>query len=349
MRDGSPHIPHLVVSAATVTVTALGFIGFALLLWTTSDFLLLLFVGALFAILMNGIATALAPALGNRYGMALALGLLLLLGATSFLFWALAPNIGTQVAELQRRIPEAFERLTAYFNRLEWVQQLLQAAPAKSQLMDSRANVFERITGVLSTTLSALTSAVFVLFFGLFLAASPQKYQAGFLHLLPHSRRARAAQILTSVADTLWWWLLAQFASMLVVGLLTWAGLWALNIPLALTLALIASLLTFVPNIGPILSAIPAVLLALLQSPSAAMWVAVLYMGIQTVESYLITPVFQQRAISLPPALLIAAQVLMGVLAGPIGLLVATPLTAVVVVLVKELYVKGVLHDPLEE
>jgi predicted PurR-regulated permease PerM len=148
---------------------------------------------------------------------------------------------------------------------------------------------------------------------------------------------------LDSVADTLWWWLVAKIASMLVVGALTWIGLVALNVPLAFTLAVIASLLTFIPNIGPVLSAVPAMLLGLLQSPITAVWVALLFIVIQTVESYLITPVFQQRAISLPPALVIAAQVLMGVLSGGLGLIVATPLAAAISVLVKELYMRDVL------
>jgi predicted PurR-regulated permease PerM len=223
----------------------------------------------------------------------------------------------------------------------------MQTSPSSQQSLTSRFDVFGRITGAVSITLSALTSLLLVGFFGLFLSAAPQLYRAGFLHLLPKPSRPRAETVLDKVGGTLWWWLLARFGSMTVVGVLTWIGLLALNVPLAFTLALVAALLTIIPNIGPVLSAIPALLLALLQSPAAALWVGGLYLAIQTVESYLITPIFQQRVVSLPPALVIGAQVLMGVLFGLPGLIVATPLTATLFVLVRELYVKGTLGDSM--
>ena len=125
---------------------------------------------------------------------------------------------------------------------------------------------------------------------------------------------------------------------MSVVGALTFAGLWLLDVLLALTLALLASALTFVPNFGPILSAAPAVLLALEAGLTHAAWVAGLYLAVQTVESYLITPIIQQRTVALPPALTLGTQLVLGVLAGAAGLALATPLTAMGLVLVRELY-----------
>ena len=135
---------------------------------------------------------------------------------------------------------------------------------------------------------------------------------------------------------------------MIIIGVLTAVGLWLLGVPLALTLGLLAALLTFIPNIGPILAVVPAALLALLQSPTRALYVVLLYLGIQTVESYLLTPLMQKRTVSLPPALTIFAQVLMGILVGRIGLVLATPLTAALFVLVKMLYVEDILGDSIE-
>ncbi len=132
---------------------------------------------------------------------------------------------------------------------------------------------------------------------------------------------------------------------MTVVGILTWAGLMILGIPLAFTLAVIAGLLSFVPNIGPILSALPAVLVGLSVSPIMAVYVIGVYVLVQTVESYLITPFIQQRAVAMPPALLLIVQLIMGVWVGVIGIFLATPLTVALMVAVRMLYIEDVLGD----
>ena len=124
---------------------------------------------------------------------------------------------------------------------------------------------------------------------------------------------------------------------------LTTIGLWLLDVPLALVLGLIAALFTFIPNIGPILSAIPAVLFGLTVSPQQALYVGLLYGGIQVVESYLLTPLVQRKTIELPPALTLAAQVLLGVTFGGLGVALAAPLTAVTVVGTRMLYVEDAL------
>jgi predicted PurR-regulated permease PerM len=132
---------------------------------------------------------------------------------------------------------------------------------------------------------------------------------------------------------------------MLVIALLTTAGLWLLSVPLAPILALIAGLLNFIPNFGPIVALVPALLLGLTKGFDTALWVIGLYTGIQLVESYVLTPYIQQRAISMPPALLITTQVILGVMLGFLGLLLATPLTAAAMVLVRRLYIEDFLEQ----
>jgi predicted PurR-regulated permease PerM len=127
---------------------------------------------------------------------------------------------------------------------------------------------------------------------------------------------------------------------MAIVGVMTTLGLWLLNVPLALAFGLIAAALTFVPNIGPVLSVVPPALLALTDGPWTAAYVVALYLAIQTIESYAITPIIQRRTVSLPPALTITAQVALGLLVGPLGVAVATPLTAVATTAVNVLYVE---------
>lgn len=135
---------------------------------------------------------------------------------------------------------------------------------------------------------------------------------------------------------------------MAVVGILTWLGLVLLQVPLAMTLAILAALLSFVPNVGPILSAIPAALVGLAQSPTTALYVVGLYVAVQTIESYLITPLIQREAVLLAPALVLTMQLAFGLLFGFLGLLVATPLTVILVVLVKMLYLEDRLGEKVE-
>jgi predicted PurR-regulated permease PerM len=132
---------------------------------------------------------------------------------------------------------------------------------------------------------------------------------------------------------------------MVLVGVLTTVGLWWLDVPLALTFGLLAAALTFIPNFGPVLSVVPPALLALADDPTRALYVAVLYLAIQTIESYAVTPLIQRRTVSMPPALTIMSQIVLGVLVGAIGVAVATPLTAAAMTMVRMLYVEDLLEQ----
>jgi predicted PurR-regulated permease PerM len=162
--------------------------------------------------------------------------------------------------------------------------------------------------------------------------------------LLPPARRSRAHELLSAIGHTLRWWLFGRAVGMTIVGIATTTGLWLLDVPLALVLGLIAAALDFVPYVGPILAAAPGILVALSGGMSHAIYVALLYLAIQLLEGYVLTPLIEQRSVRLPPALTIGAQVLLGVLVGALGVLFATPLTAALVVLIKGLYVEDTLE-----
>jgi len=172
------------------------------------------------------------------------------------------------------------------------------------------------------------------------LAANPRHYVNGVLRLLPERDRSRGEALARECGATLRRWLLGKLASMVITGVLTGVGLVLLGIPLALVLALLAALLGFIPNFGPILASVPAILLGLSHSPSTAAWVAGLHVVVQAVESYGITPLIQRKMVALPPALTIVAQMTLGVLVGGLGVVLATPLTALGLVLVRRLYVE---------
>ncbi|WP_169516938.1 AI-2E family transporter [Azohydromonas australica] len=329
----------LVAAAIAVFVVVL-----TLLAWQAVRVLLLVFAGVLLAIFLHGLAQGLSRYTGLGEGWALAavtLGLAALAGAGA---WLIAPDVGDQIDQLRQQLPQAAERLTQQLKRWEWGRQILQQARDADQLLGDKDDVLARATGVFSGTLGAMANLFIVLIIGLYLAAEPRLYTEGLVQLTPPRWRQKTGDLLGDLAHTLRWWLIGKLGSMTVVGVLTAVGLWLLDVPLALTLGLLAALLTFIPNIGPILSVVPALLLALLQGPQHALYVALLYLGIQIVESYFLTPMLQRRTVSLPPALTITAQVTMGVWVGGIGLVLATPLTAALLVLVRQLYVGTILQ-----
>src|SRR5690606_9115291 len=161
----------------------------------------------------------------------------------------------------------------------------------------------------------------------------------------PHEQRERVRELCTAIARALRSWFVGRLLSMTVIGIGTGIGLWIAGVPLAVPLGLLAGIASFVPNLGPILSALPGILVGLSASPQTALWALLVYVGVQMLESYLINPFIEQRVVSLPPVLLLAFEMLMGLSAGVIGLFMATPLLVSIVVIGQALYLRDMLED----
>lgn len=331
--------------ALVVTGLVMAALIMLLFLWYAVDVLLLLFAAILLAVFLRGLSDWVSRRSLLREGWALAVVILSLLGILAAGAWLIAPDVAKQADELSESLPRAVEQIRERIGRYEWGRQLLARLPPAEELMPDRADVLARATGVFSTTLGAVANFVIILFVGLYLAISPGLYTRGFIRLVPLGKRHRVSVVLSAVGSALRGWLLGKLITMGIVGVLTTAGLWLLGVPLALTLGLIAFFLAFIPNIGPILSAVPAVAVALMQGPTMALYVVFLYVGVQTVESYLLNPLVYKRTIELPPALTITAQVVLGVLFGGAGVALATPLTAAALVVVRMVYVEDLLGD----
>ncbi|MEQ8852507.1 AI-2E family transporter [Gimesia sp.] len=194
------------------------------------------------------------------------------------------------------------------------------------------------------TTFGLVVNSVLILFVGLFLATAPATYRDGVVILFAPERRERIRQVMNQLGGTLWHWLIGRFGSMLVTGLGAWLVLLLIGVPMAGTLGFLTGLLTFIPNIGAAISFILAILVALPQGTTTAALVIPAYIGLQLLESYVITPLIQKQQVSLPPALLISFQAIMGVLFGFLGAIIASPFLAAVKVIVQELYVKDYLE-----
>ena len=214
----------------------------------------------------------------------------------------------------------------------------------KDQAGSVVGHVTSLLPGFLGSALGVGGDLVVILATAIFLAAAPATYVGGFLRLLPLGWRARGHEVMQDLGSTLQLWFLGQFADMLVVAVLTGTGLFLLGVKLAMTLALIAGLFNFVPYIGALAGAVPAIAVAVAQGPQVAVYTALLYAAVQTLEGNFIAPLIQKRTIDLPPALTILSQTVLGSLFGIMGLILATPLTAAAMTVVRMVYVESVLE-----
>ncbi|MCL4302165.1 MAG: AI-2E family transporter [Anaerolineae bacterium] len=334
----------VLLTAAIVT----GIILLLFLLWYAADVLLLIFASILVAVFLAGLSNALSRYTPLSPGWSLAVVIVILIGLIGLGVWLLAPRLAEQTGQMIQSLTEARQQLELYLARYDWAQRLLAQTPPVDELISRQANIFSRVTGVFSSGLGILTNVAVVVAVGFYLASNPGLYQAGVVRLMPLDKRPRTREVLHVLGYTLRWWLIGRLSVMAINGLLTALGLWLLGVPLAFTLGLLTALLNFIPNIGPILAGIPAVLIALTQGQTQALYVLLLYIVVQSLEGFIFTPLVQQYTVSIPAALIISAQVLLGVLFGPLGVVLAVPLTASALVLIKLLYVEDWLGDSMD-
>lgn len=313
--------------------------------WFATKALLLAFASILVAILLSDASRAFERLLGLTRKGALGVVMLLVLVIFGLAGWLLAPQVVDQTNQLISQIPDSIQRLREYLERHPTFQQISRYLPPPEQMVSSVTSIASQAGGIFSGLLGAIGNALIILFVSVYLAAQPQVYLKGIVKLLPPDKRPRGWAVLNELAETLSLWLRGKLVSMAVVGVATATGLTLLGVPLGLALGLLAGLLDFIPYIGPILAAVPSVLIAFSQSPSLAFYVVLLFIGIQILEGYLLLPLVERKAVSLPPAMTITMQVLMGLAFGLTGIALATPFTAVLTVLVAMLYVEEALGD----
>jgi predicted PurR-regulated permease PerM len=354
------------------------------LLWVGRSVFLVGFFGILIGIVLSAGVDRLQRFRIPR-GLGAALIVLLVLGALTGVGFLAAPQIGEQMGEIRRQIPEAIDRVEQWLQRRGGgVAQIIEAAPDTgsgtvgseadttkqegagrgdtdggqqpgqqgSGEVDLRQSLNQQLAGAarhffafFSSTVSVLGGLILLLFVAIFVASDPGMYHRGLMHLFPHPARERAGEVLSKTATTLRRWLLMQMIAMLVIGGVTTVTLLLLGIKGAIALGIIAGLLEFVPYVGPILSAVPAVGMALVDGPEKVIWVIIAYIAIQQIEGLVLQPMLMKEGLDLPPVVTILGQALFSLVFGFMGLLLAVPLLASVMVPVKLLYVRDVVGD----
>lgn len=319
---------HIAILFAAIVVILL------IVLWFAYGVLLLTFAGILLAVFLYSLSDWISKKTKLPHSIALTVVIVFLLIAIGLTIWALSPTIITQMYQLINKLPDSWKRIDGWL-QTNFNMHIDEDTIAK--WLPNHQDIFSRTTQFFSSTFGAITSFIFFIFLGVYLAYAPQQYLDGIVDFISQKKQRQAKDIFYAMGKTLRLWLLGKLLSMIIVGVCTSLGLWIIGVPLALTLGLIAAVMTFIPNIGPVLGAIPAVLIALLQSPIQAVIVITFYVILQIFESYLVTPIIQRKTIDLPPATILVAQLFIGYLAGGLGLALATPIAAVLIVLIKNL------------
>jgi len=322
----------------------------------SAAFLLLLFLGHIFSVLLivvgailvaiffDGIARWLSkhlPINKTWSKLVAVIGFLLVAGAA---VWGLSPYITQQASELQQQLPKSVQEVKNQLEQTTLGSQLVQYVEQKNiqkELASNAQRFFTTVFGVFGV----LADVYIILFMGFLIYATPQAYLSGIIHLIPKMGRSRAETVLNTLGQTLRSWLSGKLLSMLIVAVLTWVGLWIIGLPFAVVLGLSAGILAFVPNFGPLIALILGVLVAATMGWQTILWTALVYIGVQIVESNFLTPLIQRHKLSLPMAMVLFAQLVLGVFAGALGLILATPIFAILMILIKMLYVEDVLND----
>ncbi|WP_181919515.1 AI-2E family transporter [Alkalilimnicola ehrlichii] len=332
----------VLIAAGLIALVAL----FIYFLGQLIDVLLLAFAGVLIAVAIDGLTRLVMRylPLSRAWALLSALaGILLLIGGFGAL---IGPQIAEQLPQLVRQLPEAVREVTQALRQLPGGENLLREAEQPAQFLNEE--MLARLGGVFSSVAGAFAGLLIMALFAIYIALNPKTYVEQVLRLLPKQRRTRVAEVAAAQGQTLRLWLLSRLVSMVFVGAATAIGLSVLGVPLALTLGLISGVLTFIPYLGPILAAIPTVLVALLVSPQLAMYAALLYFAVEAVESNLLYPLIAKGVVHLPPAYTLIIQLAGGAVAGLPGIILATPLAVVAVVAVQMLYIQDVLGEDVE-
>jgi predicted PurR-regulated permease PerM len=307
-----------------------------LLLKAIFNVLLLVFFAVLISVYFHSLKRLIndKTRLSEKASLGVSIGgsILLLAG----FFWLAGDQISTQSEEIAREFPAMVEKVRADLEAHNLGQKLVDRVQKEGE----GENMQQFIQRFFSGTFGVLGDLYIVIILTLFFTSDPRLYVNGILKMVPARSRKDADELLDRLAWTLGKWLKGMLVAMLFVAVLTAIGLFALSIRTALVLALLAGLLNFIPNFGPLIAAVPALLIASLEGPTIVLIVFALYVVTQVVESTVVQPQLQKKLIHMPPALIIIAQLTMGVFSGALGLILATPLIAVLMIVVEELHVK---------
>ncbi|RXF70472.1 AI-2E family transporter [Arcticibacter tournemirensis] len=302
--------------------------------------LLMVFAGSLIATYFHGVADIIETRTQLRRRWCVMLSVSLSFIVAGLLFWFLGAKISEQVGDMSKELPDLVKTAEEKLKQSSLGRKIIYYISGNNsqKLMTSFQQIFRTSFGIVG-------DFYITFFIGVFFTANPNLYKDGIIKLIPPAGKATAKRLMDRISYTLKGWLKGMLIAMFFISILTLTGLTIIGVPMGLALAVMAGLLNFIPNFGPLIAMIPAVLIGLTVSVNTTLIIVALYLLIQAVESNIVTPMVQNAMIKIPPAMIIISQVLFGTLTGGLGIILATPLLAVIIVTVDELYVKKLQNN----
>lgn len=329
-----PKYSYSEIARRTVLITIVSILTAfaAFLVYYALKLLLVIFLGILLATLFRAGSNLISRKFKVSAKITLPFVIVLFFGITIGSIWIILPQISAESDAMQTALSDALMKLKAELATRNWGQKFSSQIENDPHKYLESEKTMGYLKGFLSDSMTVLINGFLLVIIGLFFAANPSEYKSGIIGLFSKSRQAQVKILFDNLSKTLKLWLVAKFLSMILLGGLTYIGLLFLGVPLALILAVIVAIMAFIPTIGAYLAILPTALVALTVSESMVLYVLILYFIIQMLETYILTPIIYKRIIKIPPALMLIFQVLMGMLAGGLGLLLAAPILAVLIV-----------------
>lgn len=329
-----------------ITASALLIVCFFLIFIKAFGIILLAFGGILLALLFHGVASRIEKLVEMPRAVSLSLSVVLILLFFAGLSWLVGASLQAQLDQFQEILPATVDNLKNYLSQSAIGQEVLDAV-SFDNLNSGAEGIMNNLQIFFQSTFGFIGDIYVLLFFAVFFMVTPSEYVKGIRLFFPKSQESTVAEITSRLGTDLKTWLKAQLFEMLFIFVTTATGLLIAGVDLWLILAVIAGLLCFIPNIGPVLAIIPAILVGLLDSIQMALVITGIYLFIQFVESGIVGPWVRKKMLSMPPALVLIFQLIVGAFAGVWGVLFATPLLVVAMILVGELYIKRALGKEL--
>jgi predicted PurR-regulated permease PerM len=338
-RIGDDLVPYLRKLLLTVAVAAAALIA---LRWL--QVFLLAFGAALIAVLLRALANPIRRRTPLDPAWSLAVVVVLLVLFVGIVGWIVGAQVSAQFDQLAGVLPKAWAAAQAdlsSFGAGRWLLERLQEARTQPGVGPSLGVVAGRVGRITRMGLGVVADLVLVIIAGVYFAAQPGLYRNGLLSLAPEPAQDRIAAAFEEVGVSLQRWLMGTGLAMIAMGVLITVGTAVIGLPAPIALGLVAGLAEFVPIVGAIVSAIPGLLLAGARDQQTVLWTLAFYVAAHQFEGHVLIPLIQRRVVSVPPALTLFSVVAFGFLFGALGVILATPLAVVVMVLVRRLY----LHE----
>lgn len=341
-RDPLRSIAHILAAACIIA-------GLCVALWVLADAFVTIILSILFAVMLRGLGNWLSRHTGIWPSVSVMIVFILLVVAVCGIgYWA-GPRFVTEGQQLWNQVSSSLGNISGL---LMHRGELGGSGGGNSNPVSALASSGQtgNIAGLLkfvATSAVGFCAAVLVIVAtGVYLAVSPDMYVNGLAHLTPVWYQARTREVMIEMGEAIRGWMLGQLIDMIVVGLVVAAGLTIAGTPLAGVLAVVAGVCTFIPYFGTIVSAVPAVIVGFTMGISGAIWVVAVFIVAHIIEGYVVAPFVQRRTVHLPPALTLFSFVVMVALFNILGVLIATPLMACIMVAVARIYVEDILGDP---